>query len=140
MQPAQPDPLAELRDIHLPGPIEVWPPALGWWLVAILLSCALLALVMVFLPGALLVAAALPYWASLRANQTARAGLNGVNAAVVGVLAAALYTPVTTTAINDWTDIAIAVLAFVALAIVRMPAWSVVPIGAALGMAVAAIF
>jgi hypothetical protein len=45
MQPAQPDPLAELRDIHLPGPIEVWPPALGWWLVAILLSCALLALV-----------------------------------------------------------------------------------------------
>lgn len=101
---------------------------------------ALLALVMVFLPGALLVAAALPYWASLRANQTARAGLNGVNAAVVGVLAAALYTPVTTTAINDWTDIAIAALAFVALAIVRMPAWSVVPIGAALGMAVAAIF
>lgn len=101
---------------------------------------ALLALVMVFLPGALLVAAALPFWASLRANQTARAALNGVNAAVVGVLAAALYTPVTTTAINDWSDVAIAALAFGALAIMRLPAWSVVPIGAALGMAVAAIF
>lgn len=101
---------------------------------------ALLALVMVFLPGALLVAAALPFWASLRANRTARAALNGVNAAVVGVLAAALCTPVTTTAINDWTDVAIAALAFGALAIMRLPAWSVVPIGAALGMAVAVVF
>ena len=44
MQPSQPDPLAELRDIHLPGPIEFWPPAPGWWFVAILLSSALLAL------------------------------------------------------------------------------------------------
>ena len=100
---------------------------------------ALLALTMIFLPGALLVAATLPFWTELRANRTARAALNGVNAAVVGILAAALYTPVTTTAINDWTDIAIAGLAFVALALLRWPAWSVVPLGAGLGIAAASI-
>jgi len=98
---------------------------------------ALLALVMVFLPGALLVAAVLPFWATLRVNRTARAALNGVNASVVGILAAALYTPVTTTAINDWTDITIAALALVALALLKWPAWSVVPLGAVLGIAAA---
>lgn len=98
---------------------------------------ALLALVMVFLPGALLVVAVLPFWATLRVNRTARAALNGVNASVVGILAAALYTPVTTTAINDWTDITIAALALVALALLKWPAWSVVPLGAVLGMAAA---
>jgi len=98
---------------------------------------ALLALVMVFLPGALLVVAVLPFWATLRVNRTARAALNGVNASVVGILAAALYTPVTTTAINDWTDITIAALALVALALLKWPAWSVVPLGAVLGMATA---
>ena len=100
---------------------------------------ALLALTMIFLPGALLVAAALPFWAELRANQTARAALNGVNASVVGILAAALYTPVTTTAITDWTDVAIASLAFIGLAVLRWPAWSVVPLGAGLGVAAASV-
>lgn len=100
---------------------------------------AALALVMVFLPGALLVAAALPFWAGLRANHTARAALTGVNAAVVGILAAALYTPVATSAIHDWSDIVIALLAFAALHILKWPAWVVVPIGAGLGIGFAAL-
>jgi len=99
---------------------------------------AALALVMVFLPGALLVAAALPFWAGLRANHTARAALTGVNAAVVGILAAALYTPVATSAIHDWSDIVIALLAFAALQFLKWPAWVVVPIGAGLGIGFAA--
>lgn len=100
---------------------------------------ALVALVMIFLPGALLVAAALPFWSALRSNSLARAALNGVNAAVVGILGAALYTPVATTALNHWSDGAIAVVAFFALAVVKLPAWVVVPIGAVLGVGFAAL-
>lgn len=99
------------------------------------LSMAALALVMIFLPGALLVAGTLPFWAHLRANTTARAALTGINAAVVGILAAALYDPVATTAINDASDIAIAVAAFAALTWLRTPAWAVVPLGALAGVA-----
>ncbi len=99
------------------------------------LSMAALALVMIFLPGALLVAGTLPFWAHLRANTTARAALTGINAAVVGILAAALYDPVATTAINDASDIAIAVAAFGALTWLRTPAWAVVPLGALAGVA-----
>ncbi len=95
---------------------------------------AALALVMIFLPGALLVAAALPFWASLRANPTARRALAGVNAAVVGILAAALYDPVWLTAIRGVTDLSIAIAAFALLAFWRVPAWAVVLLGAALGV------
>jgi hypothetical protein len=41
MTPA--DPLAQLRDIHLPDPISAWPPGPGWWLLAVLLACTLIA-------------------------------------------------------------------------------------------------
>lgn len=100
---------------------------------------AALALIMIFLPGSLLVAGVLPFWTALRANRIARAGLTGVNAAVVGVLAAALYDPIAVTAINDWRDVLIAVLAYGALAFIRMPAWAVVPLGAMLGIALALV-
>ncbi|WP_422020969.1 chromate efflux transporter [Pyruvatibacter mobilis] len=127
----------------MPGPLFTFAAFLGGAAgldqgVAAASLYAALALVMVFLPGALLLAAALPFWAGLRANHTARAALTGVNAAVVGILAAALYTPVATTAIHDWTDIAIALMAFLALQVLRWPAWVVVPIGAGFGLAFAA--
>jgi len=102
-------------------------------------TMAFVAILMIFLPGTLLVFAALPFWADLRRNQVARAALNGVNASVVGILAAALYTPVATTAINRWEDIAIAGLAFLALQFAKLPAWSVVPMGACLGILAAQI-
>src|SRR3546814_20621386 len=60
---------------------------------------ALLCLVALFLPGLLLVAGALPFWDALRSRPLAQAAMRGTNAAVVGILGAALYDPVWTSAI-----------------------------------------
>jgi len=86
---------------------------------------AAIALVAVFLPGLLLVAGALPFWQTLRALSGAQAALRGTNAAVVGLLAAALYDPVWTSAIRDSVDVAIAAVGLLAL-LRGMPAWLVV--------------
>jgi chromate transporter len=94
----------------------------------------LLALVAIFLPAALLVSGALPFWATLRSRPAARAALNGVNAAVVGILLAALYTPVITSAILSPLDAALALLAFLLLAIWNLPPWTVVIFSAAGGL------
>lgn len=84
----------------------------------------------IFLPGLLLVAAALPFWQTLRADPRAQAALRGANAAVVGLLLAALIHPIGTAAVADWRDAALAVAAFVALLVPRVPVWAVV-LGAA---------
>jgi chromate transporter len=87
---------------------------------------ALIALLAIFLPGLLLVAGVLPYWQALSKRGIAARSLAGVNAAVVGLLAAALYDPVWVTAVKDSTDVAIALLGFVLLVSWRWPAWAVV--------------
>ncbi|MCR6659141.1 MAG: chromate transporter [Asticcacaulis sp.] len=76
---------------------------------------AALALVMLFLPGVLLVVAVYPFWSRLGHNLPARAALAGVNAAVVGILGAALYNPVWTSAVFGPGDVAIAVAGFLLL-------------------------
>ncbi len=80
-----------------------------------------IALVAIFLPGLLLMAAAAPYWRWLQSGVRARASLQGVNAAVVGLLAAALYNPVWTTAIHSAKDFGLAVAACVALVKFKTP-------------------
>ena len=82
---------------------------------------AALALVGIFLPGLLLMAGALPFWDRFRTGMNAQAVMRGVNAAVVGLLAAALYDPLWTNAILDWTDLALALAAFLLLTLARMP-------------------
>jgi chromate transporter len=99
---------------------------------------AILALVAVFLPGILLVYGALPFWDALRHRPKARAALTGVNAAVVGVLAAALFDPIWTSTIRTPTDFATALLAFAALVWWRAPAWLVVLLTAMAGAVTAA--
>lgn len=87
---------------------------------------AVVALVAVFLPGALLVVGVLPWWESLRHRAWARRALSGVNAGVVGLLAAAFYDPVFTEGIGSVSALVLAVAAFVALTRWSAPPWAVV--------------
>jgi chromate transporter len=92
---------------------------------------AALALLAIFLPSALLIVGGLPFWDMLRAAPLARRALAGVNAAVVGLLAAALYDPVFTEGVTSPLHMAVAAAAFVGLSNWQLPAWAVV-IGAGL--------
>ncbi len=91
-----------------------------------------LALVAIFLPSYLLVMGVLPYWRMLVAARWARAAVRGVNAAVVGLLLAALYDPVWTTSVKSGRDFGFALAAFGLLTYWKVPPWLVVA-----GMAVA---
>ncbi len=91
----------------------------------------------IFLPSFLLLIAALPFWDRLRRRQAVRSSLRGVNAAVVGVLLAALYHPVWTSAIMAPADFEIAIAAFLLLALWATPPWLVVILGALLATMVA---
>ena len=100
---------------------------------------AALALVALFGPGLLALLAALPFWHDLRRRSRARAAMAGINAAVVGLLAAALYDPVWTSAVRNPVDFAVAAAGFVALVTWRAAPLAVVAAlaagGAALGLA-----
>jgi chromate transporter len=73
----------------------------------------------------------LPFWNTLRQRPAVQSGLRGVNAAVVGLLLAALYRPVWTTAIFAPADFAIGIVAFLLLVLWAVPPWLVVIFGAA---------
>ena len=92
---------------------------------------AAIALVAIFLPGLLAVLGTLPFWHALRARPAARAAMRGTNAAVVGLLGAALYTPVWTGAVTTPLDVAISASAFVLLVAWRAPPLLVVVLSAA---------
>lgn len=98
----------------------------------------LLATVAIFLPSFLLVFGALPFWLALRGSAPLRAALAGVNAAVVGLLLAALYDPVFTGAVHDGRDMALVLAAFPLLQLWRVPAWLVV-LGAGVGAVLAGL-
>jgi chromate transporter len=100
---------------------------------------AALALVAIFLPGFLLTLGVLPLWGVLRSHSRMQAVLRGVNASVVGILLAALYTPVATSAIKKPTDFGLALAAFGALAVWKLPPWLVVVLTAAAAALMAAI-
>lgn len=87
---------------------------------------AVLALLALFLPGFLVLVGVLPFWDQFRSKSVARSLMRGANAAVVGILGAALYAPVFTGAISDLRDFALASAGFVALVVWKAPPWVVV--------------
>ena len=106
------------------------------------LYAALVSTVGIFLPAALLVAGALPFWSRLRLRPGFQAALAGLNAGVVGLLLAALYTPVFTSAVEvgakGRTELALALVAYLALtawpnSAFRVPPWAVVLVCAGVG-------
>lgn len=94
---------------------------------------AFIALVAIFLPGVLLVYGMLPYWDTLRLRPTAQAAMRGANAAVVGILGAALYDPVWTSAVLSPRDFALALAGFLLLTVWKTQPWIVVVLLAASG-------
>ena len=113
------------------GTVMEVPPA-GW-------AGALICLAAIFAPSFLLVIGTLPYWNALRRLETARRAMLGVNAAVVGLLLAALYDPVWTSGVLSARDFVLALAAFALLVSWKLPPWLVVVLGAAAGWAVEAL-
>lgn len=112
----------------LPGPLFTFSAYLG----AVMapgtagLKTGFLCLFAIFLPAWLLIGGALPFWQRLRAERWAQAALAGANAAVVGVLLAALYSPVVTESVRGPRDVAAALVAFGLLEQWKAPPWLVV--------------
>lgn len=98
---------------------------------------AAIALLAIFLPGFLLLIGVLPFWDAVRARPRVQAMMGGANAAVVGLLAAALYSPVFTSAVLGAAEFCLALLCFVLLVAWRTPPWIVVILGAAGGVVIA---
>ncbi len=113
------------------GAVMEVPPA-GWRGAAICIAA-------IFLPSFLLVAGTLPWWTALGRLEATRRATLGINAAVVGLLLAALYDPVWTGGVRSAGDFVLALAAFVMLAAWKLPPWLVVLLGAAAGWAMAAV-
>jgi chromate transporter len=125
----------------VPGPLFTFaaylgtvmgPPPAGW-------LGGVICLVAIFLPSFLLLIGVLPFWDKLRRRSGVRSALRGVNAAVVGLLLAALYRPVWTSAILGPADFAVGILAFLLLTLWAVPPWLVVILGAVAATVVAGL-
>jgi chromate transporter len=125
----------------VPGPLFTFAAYLG----AVMnmppngLPGAVIALVALLLPGMLLVYGMLPFWDTFRSRPAAQAAMRGTNAAVVGILGAALYNPVWTSAVLSPRDFALALFGFLLLTVWKLPSWVVVVLLAVAGIASALI-
>jgi chromate transporter len=119
----------------MPGPLFTFAAFLGASMSSVPngWTGGLIALIAIFVPSFLLVIGALPFWESLRQNLRTQAALSGVNAAVVGLLLAALYQPVWTSTIMGVQDFTFALIAWVALMFWKLPPWLVVVSGGIAG-------
>ncbi len=119
----------------VPGPLFTFAAYLGAVMASPPngLAGATIALVALLLPGMLLVYGMLPFWDATRTRPAAQAAMRGTNAAVVGILGAALYNPVWTSAVMTPRDFALALGGFLLLTVWKLPPWIVVVLLAAAG-------
>jgi chromate transporter len=119
----------------VPGPLFTFAAYLGAVMVPPPngLAGAAIALVAIFLPGMLLVYGTLPFWDPMRTRPAAQAAMRGTNAAVVGILGAALYNPVWTSAVSTPREFALALAGFLLLTVWKLPPWIVVVLLAGAG-------
>ena len=119
----------------VPGPLFTFAAYLGAVMTPAPngLAGATIALIALSLPGLLLVYGMLPYWDALRLRPTAQAAMRGTNAAVVGILGAALYNPVWTSAVLTPRDFAVALTGFLLLTVWKLAPWIVVVLLATTG-------
>ncbi|UKS28827.1 chromate efflux transporter [Paenibacillus sp. HWE-109] len=115
----------------VPGPLFTFATYLGAMFLGF--KGAVVGTLAIFLPAYLLIVGALPFWKSLRASLKVQGALIAINAAVVGILLAALYNPLWTTAIVHSTDFALALLLFGLLVVWKSPPWIIVLLGAGAG-------
>lgn len=108
----------------VPGPLFTFASFLGAAVSGV--TGAVVATVAIFLSSFLLVFGALPFWQTIRHHARVRAALMGVNACVVGILLAALYQPIWTSAVATAADFAVVIVAMTALMAWRVPPWAVV--------------
>lgn len=119
----------------LPGPLLAFSAYLGTAMAAGPggIIGGLIALLAIFAPSFLLVVGMMPAWSRLRTNPGVRAALAGVNAAVVGLLLAALYDPVFTATVHGPQELAFVLAAFALVAVWKLPPWLVAPLAATAG-------
>ncbi|MBR0796696.1 chromate efflux transporter [Bradyrhizobium jicamae] len=117
----------------VPGPLFTFAAYLGAVIGGV--PGAIVGLIGIFLPGILILLAALPFWDGFRKRASAQAMMRGVNAAVVGILGAALYDPVWSSSVLRPLDFGIALAGFVLLTAWRAPPLVVVALSAAAGVA-----
>ena len=112
----------------VPGPLFTFAAYLGTvmngW------QGGLFATVAIFLPAFLLILGTLPFWDILRTNQKIKGAVMGVNAAVLGILISAFYTPIWTSSILEPMDFALAAILFSMLVYWKLPPWVIVICGA----------
>jgi chromate transporter len=125
----------------VPGPLFTFGAYLGTVVNATPhgIAGAALGLFGIFLPGILILLGTLPFWDMFRRRAGAQASMRGINAAVVGLLGAALYNPVWVNAVNTPRDFGVALTGFVLLTVWRAPPLVVVVLGALAGMGLASL-
>jgi len=123
----------------VPGPLFTFAAYLGAVIVPAphRVAGALLGLTGIFLPGMLILMGALPFWQEFRVQKDAQAVMRGINAAVVGLLGAALYNPIWTSSVRTAEDFGVALVGFGLLTVWRAPPLLIVIGGAAAGIVLA---